>query len=93
MTEIERMHQLDNEITSLECKYDTALKLLHKTRVELVSVLNAVGMGNIDTIKDLFITSDNKEQWNNYQNKMNSFDETKHYVETVAGKTELAYNI
>lgn len=93
MSEIKKLHQLNDEIISLECKYETALKLLHKTRIELVSVLNAVGMNNIDTIKELFITSDNKEQWDNYQKKMNSFDETKHYVETVAEKTEFAYNI
>lgn len=93
MSEIKNLHKLNDEIISLECKYETALKLLHKTRIELVSVLNAVGMNNIDTIKELFITSDNKEQWDNYQKKMNSFDEVKRYVETVAEKTELAYNI
>lgn len=93
MSEIKKLHKLNDEIISLECKYDTALKLFHKTRIELVSVLNAVGMNNIDIIKEMFITSDNKEQWDNFQKKMNSFDETKHYVETVAEKTELAYNI
>jgi hypothetical protein len=93
MSEIKNLHKLNDEIISLECKYETALKLLHKTRIELVSVLNAVGMNNIDTIKKMFITSDNKEQWDNYQKKMKSFDEVKHYVETVAEKTELAYNI
>jgi hypothetical protein len=93
MSEIKNLHKLNDEIISLECKYETALKLLHKTRIELVSVLNAVGKNNIDVIQEMFITSDDKEQWNEYEKKMHSFKEMEHYVETVAEKTELAYNI
>ena len=73
MTEIERLHQLHEEIEQLELKYDLALNWLFKVRKELVTVLSLVGKGNIETIKENFMTSD-EEGWEIYKEQMNSFD-------------------
>ena len=73
MTEIERLHQLHEEIEQLELKYDLALNWLFKVRKELVTVLSLVGRGKIETIKENFTTSD-EEGWEIYKEQMNSFD-------------------
>ena len=73
MTEIERLHQLHEEIEQLELKYDLALNWLWKTRKELITVLSLVGKGNIETIKENFMTSD-EEGWEIYKEQMNSFE-------------------
>ena len=73
MTEIERLHQLLEEIEQLELKYDLALNWLFKTRKELITVLSLVGKGNIETIKENFMTSD-EEGWEIYKEQMNSFE-------------------
>lgn len=73
MTEIERVHQLHEEIEQLECKYDLALNWLFNTRKELITVLTVVSRGDIETIKENFTTS-NDVGWETYKEKMNSFD-------------------
>lgn len=73
MTEIERLHQLHEEIEQLELKYDLALNWLFKTRKELITVLSLIGKGKIETIKENFTTSD-EEGWEVYKEQMNSFD-------------------
>ena len=73
MTEIERLHQLHEEIEQLELKYDLALNWLFKTRKELIIVLSLIGKGKIETIKENFTTSD-EEGWEVYKEQMNSFD-------------------
>lgn len=42
---IEQLHQLNKEITNLECKYDEALNWLFTTRKELITVLSALNRG------------------------------------------------
>jgi hypothetical protein len=42
---IEQLHQLNKEITDLECKYDEALNWLFTTRKELITVLSALNRG------------------------------------------------
>lgn len=73
MTEIERLHQLHEEIEQLELKYDLALNWLFKTRKELITVLSLIGKGKIETIKENFTTSAD-EGWEVYKEQMNSFD-------------------
>lgn len=73
MSEIEKLHQLNKEISQLECKYDIALDWLFKTRKELIAILTLVHKGDIETAKYNFIPSTH-ENWENYKAEMNSFD-------------------
>ena len=73
MSKIEELKQLVSEIEQLELKYDLALNWLFKVRKELVTVLSLVGRGDIETIKENFMTSD-EEGWEIYKEQMNSFE-------------------
>lgn len=70
---IEQLHQLNKEITDLECKYDEALKWLFNTRKELITVLNCLDRGDIDIIKEQFPNSKD-DFWESYKFQMNSYD-------------------
>ena len=73
MSKIEELEQLVSEIEQLELKYDLALNWLWKTRKELITVLSLIGRGEIETIKENFMTSD-EEGWEIYKEQMNSFE-------------------
>jgi hypothetical protein len=73
MSEINKLHLLDKEITQLECKYDIALDWLFKTRKDLITILTLVSIGDIKTVKEYFIPSSD-ENWENYKEEMNSFE-------------------
>lgn len=88
MTEIERLHNLNQEIEDLENKYRTAIKLLTKTRYEMASILNGVKLNNIDTVKEFFILP-HKKHWDEFMEKMKSYEEAEKYVEVVTEKTLL----
>jgi hypothetical protein len=60
MSEINKLHLLDKEITQLECKYD--LDWLFKTRKDLITILTLVSIGDIKTVKEYFIPSSD-ENW------------------------------
>jgi hypothetical protein len=79
---IEQLHQLNKEITGLECKYDEALNWLFTTRKELITVLSALNRGDIDIIKEQFPNPDD-EFWESYKFQMNSYD---YIVETLNKK-------
>ena len=73
MSKIEELEQLVSEIEQLELKYDLALNWLFKTRKELITVLSLIGRGEIETIKENFMTSA-EEGWEIYKEQMNSFE-------------------
>ncbi len=79
---IEQLHQLNKEVTDLECKYNMAVEWLYKTRKEFITILSLVSRNDIEGIKENFLTSKD-ENWEAFKQEMNSYD---YIIETLNKK-------